>query len=134
MRHDQGGGGAEFDGEVAVGYGGERVAADFVKAQGGSDALAIDRVRRARQGGGAQRQAVDPLAAIGQAFRIAAEHFGIGQQMMAKGDRLRHLQVGEAGQYGASVFRSEEHTSELQSLMRSSYAVLCLKKNNTHAK
>src|SRR3546814_4996170 len=27
--------------------------------------------------------------------------------------------------------RSEEHTSELQSLMRSSYAVLCLKKKNT---
>src|SRR3546814_10155868 len=26
--------------------------------------------------------------------------------------------------------RSEEHTSELQSLMRSSYAVFCLKKNN----
>src|SRR3546814_11186129 len=26
--------------------------------------------------------------------------------------------------------RSEEHTSELQSLMRTSYAVLCLKKNN----
>src|SRR3546814_6389991 len=28
--------------------------------------------------------------------------------------------------------RSEEHTSELQSLMRSSYAVFCLKKKNTH--
>src|SRR3546814_1520281 len=30
--------------------------------------------------------------------------------------------------------RSEEHTSELQSLMRNSYAVFCLKtkKNNTH--
>src|SRR3546814_10048674 len=27
--------------------------------------------------------------------------------------------------------RSEEHTSELQSLMRSSYAVFCLKKKNT---
>src|SRR3546814_5432151 len=27
--------------------------------------------------------------------------------------------------------RSEEHTSELQSLLRISYAVLCLKKNNT---
>src|SRR3546814_4647179 len=27
--------------------------------------------------------------------------------------------------------RSEEHTSELQSLMRNSYAVLCLKKKNT---
>src|SRR3546814_1436690 len=29
----------------------------------------------------------------------------------------------------ASVPRSEAHTSELQSLMRSSYAVFCLKKN-----
>src|SRR3546814_7499412 len=28
----------------------------------------------------------------------------------------------------ASIFRSEEHTSELQSLMRISYAVFCLKK------
>src|SRR3546814_8515120 len=28
--------------------------------------------------------------------------------------------------------RSEEHTSELQSLMRISYAVFCLKKNNPH--
>src|SRR3546814_9815673 len=30
----------------------------------------------------------------------------------------------------APVIRSEEHTSELQSLMRISYAVFCLKKNN----
>src|SRR3546814_9626142 len=29
-----------------------------------------------------------------------------------------------------SLIRSEEHTSELQSLMRISYAVFCLKKNN----
>src|SRR3546814_10237626 len=29
---------------------------------------------------------------------------------------------------GVPVWRSEEHTSELQSLMRSSYAVFCLKK------
>src|SRR3546814_10590723 len=28
--------------------------------------------------------------------------------------------------------RSEEHTSELQSLMRTSYAVFCLKKKNQH--
>src|SRR3546814_5466999 len=32
---------------------------------------------------------------------------------------------------GARVLRSEEHTSELQSLMRISYAVFCLKKK-TH--
>src|SRR3546814_16153093 len=30
------------------------------------------------------------------------------------------------------VVRSEEHTSELQSLMRISYAVFCLKKKKTH--
>src|SRR3546814_806177 len=31
-----------------------------------------------------------------------------------------------------SLERSEEHTSELQSLMRISYAVFCLKKKNTY--
>src|SRR3546814_10863039 len=31
---------------------------------------------------------------------------------------------------GPKTCRSEEHTSELQSLMRSSYAVFCLKKKN----
>src|SRR3546814_3131442 len=33
----------------------------------------------------------------------------------------------------ANVFRSEEHTSELQSLMRISYAVFCLKKKITYS-
>src|SRR3546814_6083029 len=32
--------------------------------------------------------------------------------------------------YGNTRWRSEEHTSELQSLMRISYAVFCLKKKN----
>src|SRR3546814_7369567 len=32
---------------------------------------------------------------------------------------------------GTPVVRSEEHTSEIQSLMRISYAVFCLKKKNT---
>src|SRR3546814_2439447 len=31
--------------------------------------------------------------------------------------------------FGIGIDRSEEHTSELQSLMRSSYAVFCLKQN-----
>src|SRR3546814_3228720 len=34
-------------------------------------------------------------------------------------------------QYMVAVPRSEEHTSELQSLMRISYAVICLKKQTT---
>src|SRR3546814_6423882 len=36
----------------------------------------------------------------------------------------------ENDQHGFAKTGSEEHTSELQSLMRSSYAVFCLKKNN----
>src|SRR3546814_8229388 len=35
-----------------------------------------------------------------------------------------------ASKGGVNVLRSEEHTSELQSLMRISYAVFCLKKTN----
>src|SRR3546814_3105640 len=35
-----------------------------------------------------------------------------------------------SGSQPQSLVRSEEHTSELQSLMRNSYAVVCLKKNN----
>src|SRR3546814_4372629 len=50
--------------------------------------------------------------------------------------RLRNGRLlGEVEEYfvngllpGDSFIRSEEHTSELQSLMRSSYAVFCLKK------
>src|SRR3546814_3075573 len=41
--------------------------------------------------------------------------------------------IGQAGQQVArdrQPCRSEEHTSELQSLMRISYAVFCLKKKN----
>src|SRR3546814_2668918 len=41
-------------------------------------------------------------------------------------DRLRALAGKQV------VTRSEEHTSELQSLMRISYAVFCLKKNTKH--
>src|SRR3546814_9843932 len=37
-----------------------------------------------------------------------------------------------AGTAVTSNARSEEHTSELQSLMRISYAVFCLKKKNFH--
>src|SRR3546814_5010731 len=39
---------------------------------------------------------------------------------------------GRFSRAGAPNRRSEEHTSELQSLMRISYAVFCLKKKNTH--
>src|SRR3546814_6769253 len=40
----------------------------------------------------------------------------------------QHEAKGRADQQKQSEARSEEHTSELQSLMRISYAVFCLKK------
>src|SRR3546814_5302324 len=50
------------------------------------------------------------------------------QDQRAGGQRA---DTGRAEQATAGADRSEEHTSELQSLMRISYAVFCLKKKNT---
>src|SRR3546814_7626992 len=80
----------------------------------------------------------------------AIEHDNLLECATALGERLRDfiealqhesaLGIGEIrGLGGMSAFelivpgsrnRSEEHTSELQSLMRTSYAVFCLKKKN----
>src|SRR3546814_2555734 len=67
---------------------------------------------------------------VGQQFAVAAEQlqrehadvvefFGKPPRVVERGRRQR---------------RSEEHTSELQSLMRISYAVFCLKKKKTQNK
>src|SRR3546814_3655572 len=58
-------------------------------------------------------------------FRAFLHH--IVHQPDAEGLTAGHEMVELAG-------RSEEHTSELQSLMRNSYAVFCLKKKNSNRK
>src|SRR3546814_1994698 len=45
-------------------------------------------------------------------------------------NRAHHADVGGSAPGSIPAGRSEEHTSELQSLMRISYAVFCLKKKN----
>src|SRR3546814_8588339 len=52
--------------------------------------------------------------------------FGVGRK--AVGERI-DSELG-CRIFALARFRSEEHTSELQSLMRISYAVFCLKKKN----
>src|SRR3546814_9264077 len=47
---------------------------------------------------------------------------GIGREPIMRGEQPRHAVLEHR------EIRSEEHTSELQSLMRNSYAVFCLKK------
>src|SRR3546814_16592194 len=44
------------------------------------------------------------------------------------GDVAQARQIGDEGRRPHAAGRSDEHTSELQSLMRISYAVFCLKK------
>src|SRR3546814_5155477 len=44
--------------------------------------------------------------------------------------QIQHEEVGLPLHAADDDHRSEEHTSELQSLMRNSYAVFCLKKKN----
>src|SRR3546814_5112166 len=47
------------------------------------------------------------------------------------GEHARNFLQDWRGKLVCDDFRSEEHTSELQSLMRISYAVFCLKKKKT---
>src|SRR3546814_5882237 len=71
-----------------------------------------------------------PTDPVGSVFEKLGGAEGVGKrdaQIIAIGvlPVLEHL-IGRIAQ----VVRSEEHTSELQSLMRISYAVYCLKKKN----
>src|SRR3546814_10203323 len=63
-------------------------------------------------------------------YDASAENTMTGMQ--ARIARRAHLLVAMLRRYTANgtIMRSEEHTSELQSLMRNSYAVFCLKKKN----
>src|SRR3546814_8972558 len=62
---------------------------------------------------------IDLVGNVGLARPFVLEPVGF----LAESRELRLVLVGER-----RLFRSEEHTSELQSLMRISYAVFCLKK------
>src|SRR3546814_1544592 len=70
----------------------------------------------------ADRRRVDLFAAIGQ--------LALGQPVI-----LKHPLHGLEIEFGGKVeHRSEAHTSELQSLMRISYAVFCLKNKQRSAR
>ena len=96
MHHQQAGVGTELDGEVAIGDGVQRVLAHAIEAQRVRHVLAVDGEGGAGEGRRTQRQPVDAAAGIGQASGIARQHLDIGQQVVAEGDGLCHLQVGEA--------------------------------------
>jgi hypothetical protein len=117
VHHQQRAGGGEFDGEVAIRDGVQRVFANAVEAELLGDEFAVDRVGGAGQRGGAERQAVDALAAVGEALGVAAEHFEIGQHVVAEGDRLGDLQVGEAGHRRAGFLFGQIDQRERKALI-----------------
>src|SRR3546814_2065586 len=69
-----------------------------------------------------------PLADIDHALRVDPAAYAAQLTGLA-----RHLRVETVSGAPGGVERSEEHTSELQSLMRISYAVFCLKKKKNKA-
>src|SRR3546814_6107222 len=95
-----------------------RGCASVGSAGGGGDWSGIVRLlgARARRRHGRQRGKI-----VGHRANVAVAQFG--------GDLLHHRQR-RIGSRAALPRRSEEHTSELQYLMRTSYAVFCLKKKN----
>src|SRR3546814_7729014 len=69
----------------------------------------------------------EPLTrVIDRAYVEAAHALGKRFQVLTNGEHIGSRGVNAI--VAAAVERSEEHTSELQSLMRTSYAVFCLNK------
>src|SRR3546814_6048093 len=66
------------------------------------------------------RQILDRIDIV---MRRRADQRHPRRRVAQPGDEFGDLEAGKL-----AALRSEEHTSELQSLMRSSYAVFCLKK------
>src|SRR3546814_19644806 len=64
-------------------------------------------------------------------FRSADDPARVLGNEAERGDR-HHARANLVSRPLVAVGRSEEHTSELQSLMRISYAVFCLKKKNNN--
>src|SRR3546814_6612642 len=102
----------------------------------GLEQIAIAKLRldRLRQLLGLEPRSLD-LADEREGDRAGGRHFEIaGQRLFAKGRDLDLVAGRKAERLGggrggaAAGERSEENTSELQSIMRISYAVFCLKK------
>src|SRR3546814_8509074 len=81
----------------------------------------------------------DELAAVGRQMRSGALDRArcLGPMLAIDDDGVhalwdRNSLIPFDPENGPYKARSEEHTSELQSLMRISYAVFCLKKKKTH--
>src|SRR3546814_329189 len=105
--------------------GGEPVAAE-AEANGDTEGVAEITVTARRVSEGLQSTPI-AITALGGAM---LDQISAADTIDLSG-RAPNVQIVQTGAgAGAASIRSEEHTSELQSLMRISYAVFCLKKTN----
>src|SRR3546814_5293923 len=95
----------------------DEIGVEHVDIAGHRDVAGLD---RAGAGGGK----LEPLGAFA---------FHLERDLLHVEDDIGHV-LAHAGERREFVQRSEEHTSELQSLMRISYAVFCLKKKKSKKK
>src|SRR3546814_6107999 len=101
-------------------------AGDLVaRPEGDGEAIAQQQEVKAQQG-----EAADQPEFLGQHGKDEVGLF-LGQEVELALGALHEALAGERPGTEAD-HRSEEHTSELQSLMRISYAVFCLQKKNTN--
>jgi len=114
MRHQQRCARTELDREVAIRYSVERVLGEAVEAEFACDSRPVDRKRCSRERRRAERQAVYASAAVREAFRVPGKHLEVREQMMRERDRLRDLEMREAGHDRFGVLPGEIEQRPLQ--------------------
>src|SRR5690606_24300410 len=100
--------------EITIRHGIEAVGGGAVKAKRRGRVETVGREAGARQRGRPQRRFVQALAGVSKTAAIAPDHLVIRHQVMAEGDGLGHLKVGEAGHYGFGMFLGAAHQRGLK--------------------
>src|SRR3546814_3726256 len=109
-------------------------AQDAAADEAGDDAIVVTGIRSSLATALGEKRTSDNIVEVIQAEDIGKlpdqNHAEVLENVTGV-QITRQAGVGNAVQIRGTD-RSEEHTSELQSLMRTSYAVFCLKKKITH--
>ncbi|MNH98638.1 hypothetical protein D3C73_513810 [compost metagenome] len=112
--------GQKFDDEIPVADRIQTVLIDTIEPELLCYKMTVDREGGSRKRPCSQRQHVDPLVAVRQAFCITAEHGHVSQQMVGEQDRLGTLQMRVAGNDRLDIVLGLAYQRFLQ-LMQQSY-------------
>ncbi len=114
VHHEDGRARGEFDREIAVRHGVERILRRPIETEQLGGVGPIDRIGGAGQRGGAERHHVHAPPTVGQALAVAIQHLEPGQHVMTEGDGLSDLQMGEAGHDGLGLALGEIQQGRLE--------------------